>query len=90
MTVSVNSETHNRILEIETSIGLAVLQLGNLDAPPTRNMLRAATRNLKHYAKALDAILIETQPESLRGCKCALPGYEDHAGKCSGANCYCH
>ena len=86
MTISVNSETHNRILEIETGIDNATRPLRELNAPPPLGMLRVICDQLRRFTSDLEREL--GQPESLRGCECAI--HESHAGKCSGANCYCH
>ena len=86
MTISVNSETHNRILEIELNIGLATLPLTDLDAPPTEGMVRTSIAIMRASTRQLERLLVT--PESLRGCECAI--HESHAGKCSGADCYCH
>ena len=60
----------------------------NSDTGYTPSQTREKIRELREYATELARTL--EQPERLVGCKCALPGYEDHAGKCSGADCYCH
>ena len=86
MTIRVNSETHNRILETAERITGSTSDLMNLDAPPTMRMLRIICDQLRRFTSDLEREL--GQPESLRGCECAI--HESHAGKCSGANCYCH
>jgi hypothetical protein len=86
MTISVNSETHNRILETAERITGSTSDLMNLDAPPTMGMLRTICDQLRRFTSDLEREL--GQPESLRGCECAI--HESHAGKCSGADCYCH
>ena len=86
MTIRVNSETHNRILETAERITGSTSDLMNLDAPPTMRMLRIICDQLRRFTSDLEREL--GQPESLRGCECAI--HESHAGKCSGADCYCH
>ena len=83
-----NSETHNRIIEIGDRIANNAKDLQHLSAPPTANTMRVIIGQLRRFTLQLERTL--EQPERLRGCKCALPGYEDHAGTCSGADCYCH
>ena len=86
MTIRVNSETHNRILETAERITGSTSDLMNLDAPPTMRMLRIICDQLRRFTSDLEREL--GQPESLRGCECAI--HESHSGKCSGADCYCH
>ena len=88
MTISVNSKTHNRILDIDANIAVATHPLRDLNAPPTPGMVRETIARLRKFTHDLENVLV--QPERLTGCKCALPGYEDHAGPCSGPDCYCH
>jgi len=58
----------------------------NSDTGYTPSQTREKIRELREYATELARTL--EQPESLRGCECAI--HESHAGKCSGADCYCH
>ena len=86
MTISVNSETHNRILDIAERITGSTSDLMNLDSPPTVGSLRVICDQLRRFTSDLEREL--GQPERLVGCECAI--HESHAGKCSGADCYCH
>lgn len=86
MTISVNSDQHNEILDIEQRIAKSILPLSDLDAPPTVGMIRQSVAQLRHHTRELEALLV--QPESLKGCECAQ--HEAHDGKCSGVDCYCH
>ena len=86
MTISVNSETHNRILEIEYGISATMGTLRNRNAPPTPDMVREIISVLRKQTRALESVLV--QPQRLVGCECAQ--HEGHPGRCSGADCYCH
>ena len=54
--------------------------------PPTDGQVREIITEMRNYTRDLERVL--QQPERLVGCECAI--HESHAGKCSGADCYCH
>ena len=88
MTISVNSEKHNNIIEIGERIRWSTSDLMNLDTPPTMGMIRVICEQLKRFTSDLESEL--EQPKSLIGCECARWENENHEGRCSGADCNCH